>query len=112
LKFNGSLVIYDFGQLVGGLVTINFTAKGDGSIGLSFTEAKNFTGFISDESNGGSTPDGALLFEVSSQSPTKGSYSAPIEKLSGGFRYLSVFTLTNSTNFEATIESAEVNISF
>lgn len=112
LKSNGSLAIYDFGQLVGGLVSINFTAIGNGSMGLSFTEAKNFTGFVSDESNGGSTPDGALLFEVSSQSPTKGSYSTPIEKLRGGFRYLSIFTLTNSTKFEVTMESVEVNLSF
>lgn len=112
LKSNGSLVIYDFGQLVGGSVSINFTVIGNGSIGLSFTEAKNFTGFVSDESNGGSTPDGALLFEASSHSPTRGNYTTPTEKLRGGFRYLSIFTLTNSTQFEVTMESVEVEVSF
>lgn len=112
LKQNGSLVIFDFGQEVGGISTVNFTSQGQGSIGLAFSEAKNFTGFNSDESNGGSSPDGALVFTVSSGNPLKGSYTTPLEKLRGGFRYLSVFALTNDTNFDASLYSVSVELAF
>jgi hypothetical protein len=39
LSANGSILIYDFGQEVGGLVTLNYSAVGSGTLGLAFTEA-------------------------------------------------------------------------
>ncbi|KAJ5300430.1 uncharacterized protein N7443_005432 [Penicillium atrosanguineum] len=110
LAGNGSLVIFDFGQEVGGIVNINYTTNGAGTLGLAFTEAKNFTGFNSDESNGGSTPDGALLIDISSDGSK--TYSMPLDKMRGGFRYLSVFTLTNSTDFNVTVDTVDVEITF
>src|SRR3954465_13144597 len=44
LRGNGSMLIFDFGQEVGGLVTVSYGAVGTGSLGLAFSEAKNFTG--------------------------------------------------------------------
>ncbi|KAJ5833356.1 hypothetical protein N7474_001667 [Penicillium riverlandense] len=112
LAGNGSLLVFDFDQEVGGLVTINFETLGQGVVGLAFTEAKNFTGFVSDESNGGSGPDGALLIDVSSNQWKEGSYTTPLSKLRGGFRYLSVFTLTNSTTFNVTLNTVNVELDF
>lgn len=111
LTQNGSLLIFDFGQEVGGISTVNFTSRGQGSIGLAFSEAKNFTGFNSDESNGGSSPDGALAFTVSSDTP-EGSYTTPLDKLRGGFRYLSIFALTNDTSFDVSLDSVSVELAF
>lgn len=108
LSGNGSLLIFDFGKEVGGLVTVTYTATGEGSLGLAFTEAKNFTGYVSDESNGGGGSDGALFADITS---TNGSYTMPLEKLRGGFRYLSLFALTDS-NVSIDINSIELEISF
>jgi hypothetical protein len=110
LAGNGSLLIFDFGQEVGGIVKINYTATGTGTLGLAFTEAKNFTGFNSDESNGGSSPDGALLVDVPYS--IQNSYSMPVSKMRGGFRYLSVFTLTNSMGLNVTLDATNVEITF
>lgn len=109
LKGNGSLLIFDFGQEVGGIVTVTYTASGEGYLGLAFSEAKNFTGYVSDESNGGSGPDGALLANITSG---KGTYTMPLEKLRGGFRYLSLFVLSNSSTISADINAIELEISF
>ncbi|TKA55656.1 hypothetical protein B0A49_11958 [Cryomyces minteri] len=65
LKGNGSSLIFGFGKEVGGIITVNYSASGSGSLGLAFTEAKNWTGTWSDSSNGGSGPDGALAFKNS-----------------------------------------------
>jgi hypothetical protein len=39
LSGNGSILNYDFGQEVGGLVPLNYSAVGPGTLGLAFTEA-------------------------------------------------------------------------
>jgi hypothetical protein len=111
LNGNGSLLVFDFGKEVGGIVTVTYTASGDGSLGLAFTEAKNFTGYESDESNGGGGPDGALYANITSESSTKGSYTMPLEKLRGGFRYLSLFALSD-TSISIDIKAIELEISF
>jgi hypothetical protein len=108
LNGNGSLLIFDFGKEVGGIVTVTYTAVGEGSLGLAFTEAKNFTGYVSDESNGGGGPDNALYADITS---INGSYTMPLEKLRGGFRYLSLFALTD-TSISVDINSIELEISF
>lgn len=108
LKGNGSLLVFDFGQEVGGIVTVTYTASEEGSLGLAFTEAKNFTGYVSDESNGGGGPDGALFANITSGN---GTYTMPLEKLRGGFRYLSLFVLGDST-ISAEINAIDLEISF
>lgn len=112
LNGNGSLLVFDFGQEVGGIVTVEYAASGEGSLGLAFTEAKNFTGYMSDESNGGSGPDGALYANISFPSFTNAIYSMPLDKLRGGFRYLSLFALSNNTKINVEINKIELEISF
>ena len=102
---NGSAVIFDFGLEVGGIVTLGYTASGSGTLGLAFSEASNFTGTNSDESNGGSGPDLALQVPVQSG---HGVYTMPLDKLRGGFRYLTVFTDSAQIN----VKSVELEIAF
>ncbi|RDW88022.1 alpha-L-rhamnosidase protein [Coleophoma cylindrospora] len=94
LSGNGSVLVFDFAQEVGGIVTVAYSAQGHGSLGLAFTESKNWTGEWSDDSNGSFGPDGALYANITS---ANGSYTMPDAKLRGGFRYLSLFLLTNSS---------------
>lgn len=108
LHGNGSLLVFDFGKEVGGIVTVTYTASGEGSLGLAFTEARNFTGEVSDESNGGGGPDGALYENITS---TSGSYTMPLDKMRGGFRYLSLFTMSD-THISVDIKSIKLEISF
>ena len=111
LRGNGSLLVFDFGQEIGGIVTVDYRAHGIGSMGLAFTEARNFTGFNSDESNGGSRPDGTLYENIESRGWTRDSYTMPLEKLRGGFRYLTLFSLTNSS-IDIDIGKIELDLSF
>lgn len=109
LQGNGSLLIYDFGQEVGGIVTVTYSANGNGALGVAFSEARNWTGEWSDDSNGSFNPDGALYANVT---PTGGaSYTVPDAQLRGGFRYLSLFVTTDST-IDVTIDSIDLEISF
>jgi hypothetical protein len=111
LNSNGSLVIFDFGQEVGGIVTLGYSASGSGEVGLAFSEAKNWTGIASDGSNGFLNPggDGAIFSLVTTKS--SGNYTMPDEKLRGGFRYLSVFVYTNSS-IDLEISSVTLELSF
>lgn len=109
LKGNGSLLIFDFGQDVGGIVTVKYSSTGIGTLGLAFTEARNWTGTASDESNGGSGPDGALYANLTASS--SGSYTMPLDKLRGGFRYLTLFITGNST-LTVNIKDISLDISF
>ena len=97
LNSNDSLLIFDFGQEVGGIITLKYTATGTGNVGLAFSEARNWTGEASDGSNGSYQPfgDGSLLAPVTDTKT--GTYTVPDVSLRGGFRYLSVFMTTNST---------------
>lgn len=111
LSGNGSLITYDFGTEVGGIATVSYSAvSGTGQLGFAFTEAKNFIGYSSDSSNGGfKGPDGALYTTVT---PRNGSsYTVPDEKLRGGFRYLTIFLLTNSST-SVTLGDISLELSF
>lgn len=110
LSGNGSTLIFDFGLEVAGLITLTYTATGSGSIGLAFSEAKNWTGQWSDHSNNFNSIDGALYFNISSSSETQ-TYTMPDAQLRGGFRYLTLFTLTDS-DVEVMIENITLEISF
>ncbi|KAJ3566319.1 hypothetical protein NPX13_g7177 [Xylaria arbuscula] len=98
ISSDSSGIYLDFGKEVGGLVTIKFsvnsvTANGppDGdSLGLAFSEARNFVGHSSDSSNGEyARPDGAIYTTFSETGNF--TYTMPIEFLRGGFRYLTLF---------------------
>ncbi|KAL0930453.1 bacterial alpha-l-rhamnosidase domain-containing protein [Colletotrichum truncatum] len=108
LKGNGSALVFDFGVLVGGITTVNYTLTGaDGEpavLGLAWTEAKNWIGEYSDNSNGNYrgpgqaliSTDGALFHNITAQG--EGSYTVPFAQLRGGFRYLTLYLLTNSSS--------------
>lgn len=113
LNGNGSLLIFDYGKEIGGVLTVEYSARGKGSLGLSFSEARNFTGYTSDESNGGSGPDGALSTPIdASQGITKLSYRTPDAQQRGGFRYLTLFAITDDSDIEVNITSINVEVSF
>lgn len=110
LTSNGSLLVFDFGKEVGGLVSLNWNSTGSGSLGLAFSEARNFIGFSSDDSNGAfKAGDGALYTPIYSGA---GMYSMPAEKLRGGFRYMSIFLLTNDTSTSVSLEAVTTYLDF
>lgn len=93
---NGSILVFDFGIEVGGIATIDFISTGQGAIGIAFTKAKNWIGEWPDNSNGEfQGPDGALYANFTSGG--KHTHVMPDIRLRGGFRYRSVFSMTNST---------------
>jgi hypothetical protein len=94
LKGNGSQLIFDFGKEVGGIVTVTYSATGSGSLGLAFTEAKNWTGTSSDSSSGSFRKDGALFGNITATS--KSIYTMPDVKMRGGFKYMTLFATANN----------------
>lgn len=109
LAGNGSLLVYDFSKEVGGIVTVTYNSTGTGALGLAFSEASNFTGEWSDSSNGAFVPDGALYSNITI--PGQTIYTMPDDRLRGGFRYLSLFSITNST-VDITITNITLEIAF
>ena len=110
LTGNGSLVTLDFGKEVGGIVTLNYVSDGSGSLGLAFTEAKDFIGEWSDSSNGKFVgPDGAIYSNFTGGNVT---YTMPDRYLRGGFRYLTLFLYSNDTAVSTTISDVVVELDF
>ena len=110
LRGNGSMVVFDFGLEVGGIVSLNYTATDSGVLGLAFTEAKNWIGEWSDSSNGAfEGPDGAVYATFTE--PGSSSYVMSDEELRGGFRYLSIFLMTNDAT-EVLVEDVGLELSF
>ena len=109
LHGNGSLVTYDFGVEVGGIVSISLEGSGPGFLGIAFTEARNYVGEWSDSSNGNfSGPDGALYTSLDTKD-----WTMPPNKLRGGFRYMTTFLLTNestSTSSNVSVTLTNINI--
>ncbi|HEY1985282.1 MAG TPA: trehalase family glycosidase [Terracidiphilus sp.] len=95
LSGRGSYIVLDFGQEVGGIVTLQFGNASDGAqaLSLAFTESPLYIGLTSDTSNGGKGPDGSLSLNVTPH----GQYVMPEAKLRGGFRYLTVGLATSGT---------------
>lgn len=115
---NASAIVYDFGQEVGGIATIKYTTTGNaGKLGVAFTEAKNWIGLASDSSNGPiahgigdlACGDGAIYDQFTSSGDY--TYTMPSKSMRGGFRYLTVFFLTNDTT-TLTVDSVELSLSF
>ncbi|EMR83596.1 hypothetical protein ACHAO1_010834 [Botrytis cinerea] len=110
LSGNGSKYTLDFGKEVGGLVTLEYTSSGPGAIGLAFTEAKDYIGEWSDSSNGGfKGPDGAIYANFTSAGA--GTYTMPDLSLRGGFRYLTLFLITDGAT-NVNISSIVLEIGF
>ena len=111
LRGNGSQLIFDFGKEVGGIVTVTYSATGSGSLGMAFTEARNWTGEWSDSSNGSFNPDGALYANITTT--TKSNYTMPDAKMRGGFRYLTLFAVANyNSDIDVDILDIALEISF
>ena len=110
LSGNGSLITYDFGKEVGGIVRMSYSSKGTGSLGLAFTEAKNFVGEWSDTSNGKfQGPDGAIY---SNFTGGEVNYIMPDKSLRGGFRYLTVFMITDGFDASVAIHNVTCELDF
>ncbi|CDM33354.1 CAZyme family GH78 [Penicillium roqueforti] len=105
---NGSLIVFDFGIEVGGIVHLDYTSTGSGALGLAFTEAKNWIGEWSDSSNA-LYHDGALYANISSTE--KGTYIMPDKYLRGGFRYLTVFLITDNSG-SVQIDDLSLEVAF
>jgi hypothetical protein len=109
LSGNGSAFIFDFGREVAGVITVAYSAEGHGQLGLSFSEARNWTGQWSDSSNSFDTIDGAIYADIAATSSD--TYTVPDAKLRGGFRYLTLFTITSSS-ITISISDITLEISF
>lgn len=110
LNGNGSAVVFDFGIEVGGIVTLDYTSKGgSGALGLAFSEAKNWIGEWSDSSNGAFGPDGALYANFTKDGSA--SYVMPDKSLRGGFRYLTVFLVTED-QVSVDVDAVSLEIGF
>lgn len=111
LRGNGSQIVFDFGIEVGGIVTIDYTSNGPASLGIAFTEAKNWIGEFSDSSNGAfANGDGYLIQNITTSG--KGSYVMPDIKLRGGFRYMTLFLFGESGKTEVDITNINLEIGY
>ncbi|EKG11728.1 Six-hairpin glycosidase-like protein [Macrophomina phaseolina MS6] len=99
LTGNASALVFDFGLEIGGIVHLTYTTSGSGSgvLGLAFSEAKNWIGLYSDSSNGLFQRGDGSIYDAPFDGAGNHSYIMPDEKLRGGFRYLTLFLLTNAT---------------
>lgn len=120
----GSSVTLDFGQEVGGFVTVAFAASCDPSqvLGLTYSELSTYVSTTTnDYSNGGSNveppvcyavaPGGQISTETATPLSGTGSTAAanPASQLRGGFRYL---TLVNQTAGTVVIADVSLAITF
>ncbi|KAL3421980.1 bacterial alpha-l-rhamnosidase domain-containing protein [Phlyctema vagabunda] len=115
LSGNGSQLVFDFGIEVGGLVSIKYsTTGGAGALGLAFSEAKNWIGEWSDSSNGAfrGGADGAIYGSFSSDGAANHTYVMPERLLRGGFRYLTLFLITNDNTTSLEIQDISLEIGF
>jgi len=123
LQGNGSKVVLDFGREVGGLVQVMYQSQTEAGadtgarLGFAFTEARDWIGEWSDSSNGGfKGPDGAIYADFFGT--THRAWSMPDEKLRGGFRYLTIFLVTEDDEagvpkpMNVTLEEVVLEIAF
>ncbi|CAG8971491.1 hypothetical protein HYALB_00002075 [Hymenoscyphus albidus] len=107
-KGNNQILIFDFGVETGGIVHINYAARGSGQLGLAFSEARNWTGTDSDSTNGSFQPDGAIYADITPT--TEANYTMPIDKIRGGFRYLTVFTKSNNAAGHIEVDISDIYV--
>ena len=112
VKASSEGTVFDFGIEVGGILRFDYALSGNvtnASIGLAFTEAKDYIGRKSDNSNGGTGQDNALLYALNGTN--SGQYVMPDVSLRGGFRYLTIFLVADS-DAAITIRNIKLEISF
>lgn len=112
LKASSMGTVFDFGLEVGGIVSFDYelsSSVANASIGLAFSEAKDYIGRKSDNSNGGTGQDNALLFALNSTQ--KGYYTTPDVSLRGGFRYLTIFLVADASA-SVSLRNINLEISF
>ena len=87
----GSSVTVDFGEEVGGIVSLRFAGAGKGRqwLGLAFSESSQYIGADSDSSSGHGR-DGAIYAAATPNT----TWTMPTASLRGGFRYLTLFAAT------------------
>lgn len=107
---NGSLVTYDFGKEVGGIVGFSYQNIGAGTLGISFTESKKFVGYVSDSSNG--LFNGSDLWLNVTLTGQPGEYVMPDKVLRGGFRYMTLWLSANSSSTSFTAQTISVELDF
>ncbi|KAL9064123.1 MAG: hypothetical protein Q9157_007945 [Trypethelium eluteriae] len=106
LSGNGSALVFDFGKEVGGIATLDYSTTASGAVGLAFTEGKNWIGEWSDSSNGEfKGPDGAIYSNFSGAGDV--TYTMPDLRLRGGFRYLTLFLITDQN---ATVSFSNISL--
>jgi hypothetical protein len=106
LRGNGASVTLDFGEEVGGLVSLRMPAAArPARVGLAFSESSQYIGTTSDASNGGGGSDGALLADL-----TPGAtWTAAPAQLRGGFRYLTLFAASDTP---VTLDAVTLAVTF
>jgi hypothetical protein len=113
LRSNGSVVIFDFGIEVGGILSMEYGTNGKTTIGMAFTEGKNWIGEWSDSSNGKFKGPDDQLYAIESDSKAWAKYTMPDNQLRGGFRYLTVFLKDTAANDTSVIiYNVQIEISF
>ncbi|KAF4306708.1 putative alpha-l-rhamnosidase protein [Botryosphaeria dothidea] len=112
LAGNASALVFDFGLEVGGIIHLSYSTSGSGTgtLGLAFSEAKNWIGLYSDSSNGLFQRGDGAIYDAPFAGAGIHSYVVPDEKLRGGFRYLTVLLLTNSTSSGPSINPTWSNL--
>ncbi|KAI9167940.1 Multifunctional cytochrome P450 monooxygenase af510 [Paramyrothecium foliicola] len=105
-------LVLDFGLEVGGIVTIDYELEGAATtLGLAFSEARDYIGMESDSSRGDDKDiDGALFHTISSAGP--GKYIMPLGKLRDGFRYLTTFLKNTDSISTLHIRNISLEITF
>jgi hypothetical protein len=109
---NGSTLVFDFEQEVGGIISFDYRSSGKTKIGLAFSESKNYIGQWSDSSNGKfKGPDAAIYAEANASLWTS-TYTMPDQVMRGGFRYLTIFLNDASPGTYVRISDIRLEISF
>ena len=104
--------VFDFGTEVGGIISFDYLLSGNianASVGLASTEAKDYIGRKSDNSNGETGQDNSLLWTFNGTQ--EGAYIMPDISLRGGFRCLTVF-LVAAPSAAITVKNINIEISF
>lgn len=99
-----SATAYDFGINIAGIVTLTVGAiSGDGQrIGVTFSESSLWISNKSSDATADIGKDETLWFKLNGT----GRYTAPLDKLRGGFRYM---TLVHNTTGSVEVTAAEVH---
>ncbi|KAF9456654.1 glycoside hydrolase family 78 protein [Collybia nuda] len=105
---NGSYVVLDFGQEVGGVLSITINeAERDSALSLSFTESSQFISPINSDDSCRSTPtlDGDGVQSLPSPLPA-GTFTQTLGQQRGGFKYL---TIVSNSDAPVTISNISLH---